>query len=77
LIDIQGWGTGGMNGDGKGAAMMGGKNDGQSLYKERTTVGLKITTKEKLDRNKAPGQCYDGFICQLVSLWEQINGNKK
>lgn len=37
----------------------------------RTTVGLKMSTKAKLDRNRAPGQCYDGFICQLVDLWEK------
>ncbi|MFC1846880.1 hypothetical protein ACFLYS_02330 [Chloroflexota bacterium] len=42
----------------------------------RTTVGLKITTKDKLDNNKAPGQCYDGFIYQLVDFWERNNGNE-
>ena len=40
--------------------------------KLRTTIGLKRTTKEKLDNNRAPGQCYDGFICQLVDLWERV-----
>jgi hypothetical protein len=44
----------------------------------RTTVGVKQSTKDKLDHNRAPGQCYDGFICQLVDLWEQqINADKK
>ena len=38
----------------------------------RTTIGLKRTTKEKLDKNRAPGQCCDGFICQLVDLWERV-----
>ena len=28
-----------------------------------------------MDKNKAPGQCYDGFMCQLVDLWERANGN--
>ncbi len=37
----------------------------------RTTIGLKRTTKGSLDKNRAPGQCYDGFICQLVDLWEK------
>jgi len=37
----------------------------------RTTIGLKKATKAKLDRNRAPGQCFDGFICQLVDLWEK------
>ena len=37
----------------------------------RATIGLKGTTKARLDKNRAPGQCYDGFICQLVDLWEK------
>jgi hypothetical protein len=36
-----------------------------------TTIGLKKATKEKLDRARAPGQCYDGFLCQLVDFWQQ------
>ena len=40
----------------------------------RTTIVLKKTTKDKLDKNRAPGQCYDGFIRQLVDLWERNNG---
>ena len=48
---------------------------GRGLYKIRTTIGIKTTTKAKLDINRAPGQCYDGFICQLVDLWEKSNGN--
>jgi hypothetical protein len=47
------------------------------VNKFRTTIGLKRTTKDKLDKNRAPGQCYDGFICQLVDLWEDIKENKK
>jgi len=47
------------------------------VNKFRTTIGLKRTTKDKLDKNRAPGQCYDGFICQLVDLWENIKENKK
>jgi hypothetical protein len=43
--------------------------------RKRTTIGLKTSTKDKLDNNRAPGQCYDGFICQLVDLWE-IMSNK-
>ncbi len=45
--------------------------------KSRTTIGLKNSTKEKLDKNRAPGQCYDGFLQQMVELWEQTNGNSK
>ena len=30
-----------------------------------------MKTKDRLDCFRAPGQCYDGFINQLVDLWEQ------
>jgi hypothetical protein len=43
----------------------------------RTSLGLRQSTKNKLDRCRAPGQCYDGFIGQLVDLWEQSGGTKK
>ncbi len=39
----------------------------------RTTIGLKTRTKARLDANRAPGQCYDGFLCQLVNLWEETH----
>ncbi|MCW4025848.1 MAG: hypothetical protein NWF01_12590 [Candidatus Bathyarchaeota archaeon] len=50
---------------------------GNGLFKPRTTIGLKAETKQMLDKNRAPGQCYDGFICQLVDLWEKSSGNGK
>jgi len=43
----------------------------------RTTIGLKMSTKDKLDKNRAPGQCYNGFICQLVDLWEEVKQARK
>jgi hypothetical protein len=43
----------------------------------RSTIGLRVSTKEKLDQNRAPGQCYDGFIWQLVDLWEETRGAGK
>ncbi len=43
----------------------------------RTTIGLKKTTKDGLDKNRAPGQCYDGFICQLVDLWEKVKEGRR
>ena len=49
---------------------------GQDSKHPRTTIGLKTTTKDKLDKNRAPGQCYDGFICQLVDLWEKVKEEK-
>ena len=37
-----------------------------------TTIGLKRSTKQRLDAKRAPGQCYDGFLCQLMDLWDEI-----
>ena len=42
-----------------------------------TTIGLKKTTKSRLDANRAPGQCYDGFLCQLMDLWERTDTQSK
>ena len=61
-----------MNGDNKAIAVKEQMTD--DLQRLRTTIGLKMATKTKLDKNRAPGQCYDGFICQLVDLWERNNG---
>ncbi len=36
-----------------------------------TTIGLRNTTKQRLDKKRAPGQCYDGFLCQMIDLWER------
>ena len=47
------------------------------LHKTRTTIGLRMATKDKLDKNRAPGQCYDGFVRKLVDLWEGIEGKKQ
>jgi len=46
-----------------------------SVEDSRTTVGVRRSTKARLDQNRAPGQCYDGFLCQLVAMWEEIRGN--
>lgn len=46
------------------------KSTSSAFFTKRTTIGIKQTTKGKLDRNRAPGQCYDGFLCQLVDMWE-------
>ena len=61
-----------MNGDNKAIAVKEQMTD--DLQRLRTTIGLKMATKDKLDKNRAPGQCYDGFLCQLVDLWERNNG---
>ncbi len=41
----------------------------------RSTIGLRVSTKAKLDKSRAPGQCYDGFLCQLVDMWEEVHSN--
>jgi hypothetical protein len=43
----------------------------------RTTIGVKRMTKARLDKNRAPGQCYEGFICQLIDLWERVKGERE
>ena len=48
-------------------------NSARKTNEARTTVGVRQSTKDKLDKNRAPGQCYDGFICQLVDLWESVS----
>ncbi|MBN1369635.1 MAG: hypothetical protein JW954_05305 [Dehalococcoidaceae bacterium] len=42
----------------------------------RSTIGLKASTKERIDRFRAPGQCYDGFIRQLVDYWEKSKNDR-
>jgi len=42
-----------------------------------TSIGLKKTTKARLNTGRAPGQCYDGFLCQLMDLWEEIQVTRK
>jgi len=41
--------------------------------KNHTTIAVWESTKNKLDKHRAPGQCYNGFICQLLDLWEESN----
>jgi len=60
-----------------GAAVSSSTIGNNALPNARVTIGLTKATKEKLDRNRAPGQCYDGFICQLVDLWEKIKDSKQ
>jgi hypothetical protein len=45
--------------------------------KLRTTVSVTQETKARLDRWRATGQCYDGFLSQLVTLWEKHKAAKE
>ena len=47
------------------------QNIGDQNQKTGTSIAIWKSTKEKLDKNKAPGQCYNGFICELIDMWEQ------
>jgi hypothetical protein len=40
-------------------------------YTLHTTIALQKNTKERLKNGKAPGQCYDGFIRELIDYWER------
>ena len=51
-------------------------NLNQAEYK-RSTIGLRVSTKERIDRCRAPGQCYDGFIQQMVEHWEKSRGSSR
>ena len=44
---------------------------GDNKTKPIATIAIHKSTKDKLDRNRAPGQCYNGFIHQLIDLWEK------
>ena len=35
-----------------------------------TTIGVKRETKERLSQNRYRGQSYDGFMSELLDLWE-------
>ena len=52
------------------------KNKVKPDKKARTTVGIKHGTKSRLDANRAPGQCYDGFLQQTVNLWERSRSGR-
>jgi hypothetical protein len=45
--------------------------------KVHTTIALLKTTKEKIDKIRASGQCYDGFLCQMIDLWERMHKEDK
>jgi hypothetical protein len=53
------------------ALEMSGKQKSNCSNISRTTIALQQNTKERLNHNRAPGQCYDGFISELVNYWER------
>ena len=38
----------------------------------RTTIGIRRTTKERLDHFRAPGQSRNGFVTELLNMWEML-----
>jgi hypothetical protein len=47
------------------------------IHRTHSTIGLKNSTKAMLDRSRAPGQCYDGFLCQLMDIWKESHSKSK
>lgn len=45
----------------------------QQYGSARSTIGLRVGTKERLDKCRAPGQCYDGILKQMVDMWEEVH----
>jgi hypothetical protein len=44
----------------------------------KTTISISRATKARMDKWRTPGQCYDGFLIQIVNLWEKMhNSNDK
>ena len=50
-------------------------DDDKPANHKRSTIGLRVSTKERMDRCRAPGQCYDGFITQMVDHWEKTRAS--
>jgi hypothetical protein len=46
-----------------------------STISPRTTVSVSKATKARMDKWRATGQCYDGFLCQIVDLWEKMHNS--
>ena len=44
---------------------------------EHTTICVTKDTKSRLDQEKAPGQSYNGFICQLIQRWEEAQNSQR
>ena len=40
----------------------------------RSSISLRISTKKRLDMSRAPGQSYDGFLYQMIDMWEETSG---
>lgn len=42
-----------------------------------TTIGVHRSTKARLDKHRASGQCYNGFIGQLIELWAKAKKERR
>ena len=58
------------------AVKLGGTDNRLKQGRRRSTIGLKVSTKRRMDECRAPGQCYDGFIQQMVDHWEKSRGER-
>jgi hypothetical protein len=41
-----------------------------------TTIAISRATKDRLDKWRADGQCYDSFLSQIVDVWEKTHINQ-
>jgi len=39
----------------------------------RSSISLRRSTKKRLDMSRAPGQSYDGFLYQMIDMWEEAS----
>jgi hypothetical protein len=44
-------------------------SDTESIETLKTTIAIQKITKTRLNDSKAPGQCYDVFINELIEYW--------
>jgi len=47
------------------------------MESKTTTIRVKIETKERLDKQRRPGQSYDGLFCELLDILERVYGSKQ
>lgn len=47
------------------------------MQAERSTIGIKRSTKNKLDSYRVPGQTYEGIILEMIDLWEERGEHRR
>jgi hypothetical protein len=47
------------------------ESTGSHSYARNISITIRKDTKERLNGIRIPGQCYDGFIGELIDYWER------